>query len=100
MQYCKQGEIGIRVTSCCRLVLVTKEQSYIMHWDFYGVGEHWSLTHCGSVISHQLVSGASPETEPEGDKMNLVDKAMQTEGEEYGLVSFFLYCPSEGTVNP
>lgn len=77
------------MTSCCRLVLVTEEQCYIILWDFYGVGEHWSLTHCGSVISHQLVSGASPETELKASKMNLMDKIMQTEEEAYGSVRFF-----------
>lgn len=89
MLYCKQGEIGIRVTSCCRLKLVTKEQCCIMHWHFHGVGEHKSLTLCGCVSSHQLVSGAGLETEFKANKMNLVDKTMPTERGAYDLVRLF-----------
>lgn len=33
----------------------------------------------------------SPEPELEVDKINLVDKAIQTEGEAYSLVTFFFF---------
>lgn len=37
--------------------------------------------------------GVSLEPELEVDKINLVDKAIQTEGEAYSLVSFFSLLP-------
>lgn len=56
-----------------------------------------------SAISWRLAGfapGASPETELEADKMNLVDKAMQTEGDAYSLVRGFFMAILKGQEIP
>lgn len=58
-----------------------------------------AISQCQSLACFS--QGASPDAELEVDKINLVDKAMQTEGEVYSLIRFFffLFCPNGDTGN-